>query len=50
LLFLAIKAIKSKNRYNINKAKIIKGIRDNSLIVKSANKRFIKKKHFRLKA
>jgi hypothetical protein len=38
---LAVKAIKSKNQYNINKAGIIKGIKDNSLVVKSANKRFI---------
>jgi hypothetical protein len=41
LLPLAIKAIKGENQYNIDKAKIIKGIGDNSLVVKSANKRFI---------
>jgi hypothetical protein len=47
---LAIKAIKGENRYNINEARIIKGIKDNSLVVKSANKRFIQKKHLRSKA
>jgi hypothetical protein len=47
---LAIKAIKGENRYNIDEARIIKGIRDNGLVVRSANKRFIQKKHLRLKA
>jgi hypothetical protein len=41
LLPLAVKAIKGENRYNINKARIIKGMEDNSLVIKSANKRFI---------
>jgi 4-hydroxybenzoate polyprenyltransferase len=50
LLPLAIKAIKGENRYNINKAGIIKGIEDNGLVVKSTNKRFIQKKHSRSKA
>jgi hypothetical protein len=50
LLPLAVKAIKSENQYNINKARIIKGIKDNSLVIKSANKRFIQKKHFKSKA
>jgi hypothetical protein len=41
---MVIKVIKDENWYNINKAKIIKGIKDNSLVVRSANKRFIQKK------
>jgi hypothetical protein len=45
LLPPAVKAIKGENRYNINKAKIMKGIRDNSLVVRSAKKRFIQRKH-----
>jgi hypothetical protein len=45
LLPLAVKAIKGENRYNIDEAGIIKGIGDNGLVVKSANKRFILKKH-----
>jgi 4-hydroxybenzoate polyprenyltransferase len=50
LLPLAVKAIKGENRYNINETGIIKGMRDNSLVVRSANKRFIQKKHPRSKA
>jgi hypothetical protein len=50
LLPLVIKAIKGENQYNIDKARIIEGIRDNSLVVKNANKRFIQKKHPGLKA
>jgi hypothetical protein len=45
LLPPAVKAIKGENRYNIDKAGIIKGIEDNSLMIRSANKRFIQKKH-----
>jgi hypothetical protein len=44
LLPPAVKAIKGKNRYNIDKARIMKGIGDNGLVVRSANKRFIQKK------
>jgi 4-hydroxybenzoate polyprenyltransferase len=40
----AIKAIKPENRWNIDKAGIIKGQGLNSLAVKSAQKRFIQKK------
>jgi hypothetical protein len=50
LLPLAVKAIKGKNRYNIDKAGIIKGIGDNGLVVRSVNKRLIQKKHLRSKA
>jgi hypothetical protein len=49
LLPLAVKAIKGENRYNIDKARIIEGIGDNSLVVRSVNKRFIQKKHLRSK-
>jgi 4-hydroxybenzoate polyprenyltransferase len=45
LLPPAVKAIKGENRYNIDKARIMEGIRDNGLVVRSANKRFIQKKH-----
>jgi hypothetical protein len=45
LLPSAVKAIKGENRYNIDKARIMKGIGDNGLVVRSANKRFIQKKH-----
>ena len=41
LALLAIKAIKPDNCYNINKAKIIKGMGDNGLVVESIHKRFI---------
>ena len=41
LAFLQIKAIKPKNRWNIDKARIIEGIGDNKLIVGSVYKRFI---------
>jgi hypothetical protein len=50
LLPLAVKAIKGENRYNIDKAGIMKGIGDNGPVVRSANKRFIQKKHLRSKA
>jgi hypothetical protein len=50
LLPPAVKAIKGENRYNINKARIMESIRDNGLVVRSANKRFIQKKHLRSKA
>ena len=40
----AIKAIKSENRYNIDKAGIMEGIGDNGLVVESASKQFIQKK------
>ena len=50
LEILAIKAIKAKNRQNIDKARIIEGQKENSLIVKSAKKRFIQKKQLRLRA
>jgi 4-hydroxybenzoate polyprenyltransferase len=45
-----VKAIKPKNRYNIDKARIIKGIGDNRLVVRSIHKRFIQKKHLGSKA
>jgi hypothetical protein len=50
LLPSAVKAIKGENRYNIDGARIIEGIRDNGLVVESANKRFIQKKHSGSKA
>jgi hypothetical protein len=45
LLPPAVKAIKGENQYNIDKAGIMEGMGDNGLVVKSANKRFIQKKH-----
>jgi 4-hydroxybenzoate polyprenyltransferase len=36
-----IKTIKPENRWNIDKAGIMKGMRDNGLVVRSAHKRFI---------
>ena len=44
LKILAIKAIKPENRWNIDKAGIIKGQGLNKLVVRSAQKRFIQKK------
>lgn len=41
----AIKAIKAENRYNMDEAGIMEGIGDNGLVVGSAKKRFIQKKH-----
>ena len=41
LAILAIKAIKPNNRYNMDKAGIIEGIGDNSLVIGSIYKRFI---------
>jgi 4-hydroxybenzoate polyprenyltransferase len=41
LAFSYIKTIKPENRWNMDKAGIIKGIADNGLVVKSAYKRFI---------
>ena len=49
LVTSAIKAIKAKNRYNIDEARIMESIGDNGLVVRSANKRFIQKKHLRSK-
>jgi 4-hydroxybenzoate polyprenyltransferase len=45
-----IKTIKPENRWNMNKAGIMEGIRDNGLVVKSAHKRFIQKKQPGLRA
>jgi 4-hydroxybenzoate polyprenyltransferase len=39
-----VKTIKPENRWNMNKAGNMKGIGDNSLVVRSAHKRFIQKK------
>jgi hypothetical protein len=39
-----IKDIKPENRWNMDKAGIIEGMGDNSLVVGSAQKRFIQKK------
>jgi 4-hydroxybenzoate polyprenyltransferase len=44
LKILVIKAIKPENRWNIDKTGIIKGQGLNSLVVRSAQKRFIQKK------
>ena len=41
----AVKAIKGENRYNMDEARIMEGMGDNGLVVRSANKRFIQKKH-----
>jgi len=41
---LAIKAIKSENRWNMDEAGIMEGQGENGLIVGSAKKRFIQKK------
>jgi 4-hydroxybenzoate polyprenyltransferase len=40
----AIKAIKVKNRWNMNEAGIMEGQGENGLVVRSAEKRFIQKK------
>jgi DDE superfamily endonuclease/helix-turn-helix, Psq domain/Tc5 transposase DNA-binding domain len=44
LTILAIKAIKSENRYNMDEAGIMEGMGDNGLVVGSVHKRFIQKK------
>jgi hypothetical protein len=49
LAFFYIKTIKPENRWNIDKAKIMKEMGDNGLVVKSAYKRFIQKKQSGLK-
>ncbi|TVY12490.1 hypothetical protein LARI1_G009648, partial [Lachnellula arida] len=41
----AIKAIKRENRYNMDEAGIMEGMGDNGLVVGSASKKFIQKKH-----
>jgi hypothetical protein len=50
LTILDIKAIKPKNRWNINKAGIMEGIEDNKLVVRSVYTRFVQKKQLGLKA
>lgn len=40
-----IKAVKPENRWNMDEAGIMEGMRDNNLVVRSAQKRFIQKKH-----
>jgi hypothetical protein len=45
-----IKTIKPENRWNMDEAGIMEEMRDNSLVVKSAYKRFIQKKQPGLRA
>jgi 4-hydroxybenzoate polyprenyltransferase len=50
LALFYIKTIKPENRWNMNEAEIMKGMRDNGLVVGSAHKRFIQKKTTRFKS